>query len=218
MDGTLVDTEPYWIEAEKALVTQHGGTWSDEDALQLVGNALDKSALLLQKAGVAMSVPEIIDWLTARVIERTTAHIPWRPGAHELIEELYTAGIPSALVTMSFTELATIVQEALGPGRLEFIVTGDQVSNGKPHPEAYLTALDRLASSHGPLEPRRVVAIEDSFPGVSSAIASGVVTIAIPHTVPLPEHLGDVQWTTLAGKRVADLEDAIAAVQNVDPS
>ncbi len=48
MDGTLVDTEPYWIAAEHELVAAHGGTWSHEQALQLVGNSLLASARILQ--------------------------------------------------------------------------------------------------------------------------------------------------------------------------
>ena len=52
MDGTLVDTEPYWIAAQNELVASHGGTWSHEQALQLVGNSLVDSARILQAAGV----------------------------------------------------------------------------------------------------------------------------------------------------------------------
>ena len=47
MDGTLVDTEPYWMAAETALVQSFGGTWSHEDALQLVGSGLIDSAVIL---------------------------------------------------------------------------------------------------------------------------------------------------------------------------
>ena len=48
MDGTLVDTEPYWIAAEHAIVAEHGGTWSDEFAHQLVGNDLMVSAAFIR--------------------------------------------------------------------------------------------------------------------------------------------------------------------------
>ena len=54
MDGTIVDTEPYWIAAEHALVEAHGGTWSHEQAMQLVGQSLTFSAGLLQQAGVKL--------------------------------------------------------------------------------------------------------------------------------------------------------------------
>jgi len=56
MDGTIVDTEPYWIEAEHKLIEAHGGTWSHEQAVQLVGQSLDYSAGILQRAGVRLEV------------------------------------------------------------------------------------------------------------------------------------------------------------------
>ena len=64
MDGTLVDTEPYWIAAETPLVDSYGGTWTHEKALSLVGLALEDSARILQGEGVRMSVDDIIDHLT----------------------------------------------------------------------------------------------------------------------------------------------------------
>ncbi len=54
MDGTIVDTERYWIAAEHALVEAHGGTWSHEQAMQLVGQSLTFSAGILQAAGHRM--------------------------------------------------------------------------------------------------------------------------------------------------------------------
>ena len=89
MDGTLVDTEPYWIEAEHELVAAHGGVWNDEFAHQLVGNALEVSAqLIIDQSGIALSVPEIIDALLERVITQVEQRVPWRPGARELLLEL----------------------------------------------------------------------------------------------------------------------------------
>lgn len=70
MDGTIVDTEPYWMAAETALVESFGGTWTHEQALQLVGLGLDTSGAILQAAGVEMSVQEIVDHLTAAVMTR----------------------------------------------------------------------------------------------------------------------------------------------------
>ncbi len=67
MDGTIVDTEPYWIEAEHELVAAHGGRWSHEQAMQLVGQSLVFSARVLQKAGVSLEIREIIDTLTAQL-------------------------------------------------------------------------------------------------------------------------------------------------------
>src|SRR3712207_3934320 len=193
MDGTIVDTEPYWIAAERALVEAHGGSWSHEQAMQLVGQALTFSAGLLQKAGVRMEIRDIIDTLTAQVIDSVRQQVPWRPGARELLEELHEAGVRCALVTMSEGPLARQVVDSLPRQYFEVLVTGDTVSRGKPHPEAYLTAVERLQETDPQLDIGDCVALEDSAPGVAAAVASGVTTVAVPHIVPLPQDNRDTQ-------------------------
>ena len=179
MDGTLVDTEPYWIAAEYALVESFGGTWTDEDAHSLVGNALIDSAIYIREhGGVDLDPPAIVERLLDDVVVAARAEIPWRPGARELLAELADRGVPCALVTMSYARLAETMTEQLPPGTFAAIVTGDQVNDGKPHPEAYLTAAARLGA-----EPAYCVAIEDSPTGVASAQAAGCVVVGVPHHV-----------------------------------
>lgn len=206
MDGTIVDTEPYWIAAEHALVEAHGGTWSHDQAMQLVGQSLTFSAGLLQEAGVELEIREIIDTLTAQVIRSVQQQVPWRPGARELLEELHLAGVRCALVTMSEGPLAREVVSSLPRPYFEVLVTGDTVSRGKPHPEAYLTAVELLQENDPHLGIHHCVALEDSVPGVAAAVASGVTTVAVPHIVPLPEDAGYELWDTLAGRSLAELE------------
>ncbi|MEC5181031.1 HAD family hydrolase [Arthrobacter sp. CG_A4] len=210
MDGTIVDTEPYWIDAEHALVAAHGGEWSHEKAMQLVGQSLVFSAGILQEAGVGLERREIIDILTSHVISLVRTSVPWRPGARELLDELHTAGIRCALVTMSEAPLAREIVASLPKPYFDFLVTGDTVTHGKPHPEAYLTAVELLRQQDPELGVRHCVALEDSIPGVAAAMASGVVTIAIPHLMPLPHDPRRTTWETLAGRTVADLEELVA--------
>ncbi|MGN6440727.1 MAG: HAD family hydrolase [Arthrobacter sp.] len=206
MDGTIVDTEPYWIAAEHALVEAHGGTWSHDQAMQLVGQSLTFSAGLLQEAGVELEIREIIDTLTAQVVRSVQQQVPWRPGARELLEELHLAGIRCALVTMSEGPLAREVVASLPRPYFEVLVTGDTVSQGKPHPEAYLTAVELLQENDPNLGIHHCVALEDSVPGVAAAVASGVATVAVPHIVPLPDDGSYALWDTLAGRSLAELE------------
>src|SRR5690348_985034 len=154
MDGTIVDTEPYWIAAEYELVESFGGTWSDELALSLVGNALPASAEILRQRGVDLPHGEIIERLSAQVIASCRNAMPWRPGARELLAVLGDEGVPCALVTMSYLALAQTVADALPANCFATIVSGDQVTVGKPHPEAYLVAAARLHA-----DPARCVAI-----------------------------------------------------------
>jgi HAD superfamily hydrolase (TIGR01509 family) len=195
MDGTLVDTEPYWIAAEHQIVEEAGGTWSQEYAHQLVGSDLLVSARFIREHSPVTWGPErIVEELLARVIVRMQALVPWRPGARELLEDLVAAGVPCALVTMSWRSLADAVVAALPEGRFAAVVTGDEVNHGKPHPEPYLAAATALG-----VDAARCVAIEDSPTGVRSAVAAGIPTVAVPHVVPVPQMAGAVQVATLLG-------------------
>lgn len=205
MDGTLVDSEPYWLAAETALVESYGGTWTVEDGLQLVGSSMENSALVLQSRGVALNADEIVDRLSDRVLEQIEIAVPWRPGARELLSELRDAGVPTALVTMSIGRMAERVVGALGFTGFDAVVSGDQVSSGKPDPECYLLAAKLLG-----VDPARSVAIEDSEYGVAAAVASGMATIAVPLHVPLPASPAYTLWESLDGRTPDDLAAVLA--------
>lgn len=207
MDGTLVDTEPYWISAEHGLVEEFGGTWSEDYAHQLVGNDLMVSATFIRDhAPVDLEPVQIVEALLLRVVEQVREHVPWRPGARELLEDLQQWGVPSALVTMSWRSLADAVVGALPAGTFAAVITGDEVEHGKPHPEPYLAAARALGVGVGDC-----VALEDSPTGVRSAAQAGVPTIAVPHVVAVPLIRGSVQVPSLSGLRAHDLLNVVAS-------
>src|SRR5690554_2489119 len=145
MDGTLVDTEPYWMAAETALVESFGGTWSHEQALQLVGNGLTDSAAHLISVGVKMDPDAIVAKLTDDVrTALATQGVPFRPGAKELLRDLHAAGIRTALVTMSLRRMALSVVDLMDFDAFEHVVAGDDVDLPKPNPDPYLMAADLL--------------------------------------------------------------------------
>ncbi len=201
MDGTIIDTEPYWMAEETILVERAGGTWSHEEALELVGSDLNRSAeILLDRTPITGSIQEIVNALQTGVIARVNERMPWRPGARELIAELTAAGVPMALVTMSWQPLARVLVDALPQGTFREVVTGDQVSDGKPHPEPYLLGARRLG-----VDPSACVAIEDSPTGVRSAVAAGVQTLAVSHMLNVEQDLGAQHRKTLEGLTLGDL-------------
>ena len=200
MDGTIVDTEPYWILAEIELVTSFGGTWTHADGLSLVGNGLPLTASKLREKGVDLPVPDIIEHLTTRVLEQLEIAIPWRPGALELLTELAAAGTPQALVTMSFERMAVRVAELIPGQPLSHIVAGDHVTDAKPHPEAY-----RLGASRLGVDVTHCVAIEDSPSGLGSAHSAGTVAIGVRHIVELTDDMGFAILPTLAGVTAEDI-------------
>jgi HAD superfamily hydrolase (TIGR01509 family) len=201
MDGTLVDTEPAWIAAEFALTDTYGGTWSQEHALRLVGNDLLTSAgYIREHMGVSLTPEQIVDDLLTQVVDSVRREVPWRPGARELLAGHVDAGIPAALVTMSYRRFAQAVIDALPEDTFSAIVVGDEVDNGKPHPEPYVAAATLLGT-----DPAHCLAIEDSATGATSAEAAGCTVLVVPNHVEVPPSPRRVFRSDLTGLGVADL-------------
>lgn len=210
MDGTLVDTEPYWISAETELINQHGGHWRHDDALQLVGLGLWDSAHIIQNAGVDLSADEIVYHLSDEVRRQLREFgVPWRPGARELLQELRDTQVPTALVTMSLRPMAEEVVAQAGFDAFDLLITGDEVAEPKPHPAPYLAAIEALE-----IDPLHTVAIEDSLAGLSSARSAGLASLGVPHTISLDGGDAHALWDTLVGRNVSDLHDFLREVRS----
>jgi HAD superfamily hydrolase (TIGR01509 family) len=208
MDGTLVDTEPYWIESEFELVAAHGGTWSHEHALNLVGNDLQVSGRYIREhSGVDLEPSEIIEELLDRVVARVARKVPWRPGAVELLADLRSNGVRCALVTMSYRRFVAPILAVLPPDTFEVVITGDAVTQGKPHPEPYQKAAAVLG-----VDPAATVAIEDSNTGARSAEAAGCTVLVVQNHVPVLPGERRVFADTLAGMTTAHLPEPAAVL------
>ncbi|HJA59553.1 MAG TPA: HAD family phosphatase [Candidatus Brevibacterium intestinavium] len=200
MDGTLVDTEPYWIRAETELMNAHGLSWSEEQGLEFVGNELLTSATMMQQAGLDLSATEIVETLMGKVIDHIRTSVPFRPGALELLAELRAEAVPCVMVTMSYRRLAEAVIASCPADSFVGLICGDEVSAGKPDPEPYLKGAGLLG-----LDPADCVALEDSKPGLASAEAAGTIAVGVPHFVDLEPRPGRILWPSLEGRGVADL-------------
>ncbi len=210
MDGTIVDTEPYWFEAEYAVVADHGDSWSDDHARAVVGfDLLDSGRYMIEHGGVRLTPHEIVELLLDSVVKNLKREVPWRPGARELLADVRNANIPTALVTMSWRRFASEVVDALPAGAFDVSVVGDDVERGKPHPDPYLLAAERLG-----VDIARCLAIEDSPTGVASALAAGATVLAVPHHVDVPmRHDVNgrmIRRETLPGITAADLRSFLA--------
>ncbi|WP_269634523.1 HAD family hydrolase [Nocardioides sp. J54] len=201
MDGTLVDTEPYWMATETAIAEEHGGTWTHEDAMSLVGNDLLTSGRYIKdRLGLDQSPEEVVELLLDGVVAKVRHAVPWCAGSRELLLALRKAGVPCGLVTMSYERFVAPILEHLPPETFRVIVTGDMVSQGKPHPEAYLTAAAALG-----VDAADCVAIEDSPTGARSAESAGCRVLVVPNHVPVPEGPQRVFRDTLEGLTPEDL-------------
>lgn len=182
MDGTLVDTEPWWFAAERAYTLSYGAAWDESDAHEMVGAPLAKTtARLARVTGSGQTHAQIRSYLINFLLERfENTAFPWRPGMAELTARLHSHGVPMALVTSSHRPIAEAVTSRLPWGLFSAVISADDVERLKPHPEPYLKAMAELQA-----EPDLTIVIEDSASGLASAHASGARVVGIPCVTPI---------------------------------
>ncbi|MDO5495756.1 MAG: HAD family phosphatase, partial [bacterium] len=192
LDGTLIDSEPYWMRTETELVAEHGGEWTLEDAAACIGNSLAVTAERMAAKGVPLAPEAIVGELFSRMDHLIrTSGLPWKPGARELLEEARDAGIPQALVTMSYGPYVQAAVESVPDGVFAAVRMGDSVERPKPAPDIYLAATADLG-----LHPSECLALEDSGPGAQAILAAGVTPVVVPGEGDVPVLAGTLRWPT----------------------
>ncbi|MHC2070386.1 HAD family hydrolase [Bremerella sp. T1] len=177
MDGTILNTEMLYPKVSTEILRRRG--------LQLTQPLTD--AMMGRPAPVAFQV--MIDWHDlADSIEALSAEseeifadiletsLGLMPGFTELFKSIVEADYPIAVCTSARRDTAI---DLLGRFNitpdLQFVIGGDEVEHGKPHPEIYLTAAERLGFT-----PHQLVVFEDSQTGCKAAIDAGTHAIAVP--------------------------------------
>lgn len=194
MDGLLVDSEPLWTVAETELAARLGGEWNDVVKAACVGHRLDAAVpIILRYYGVEPEpavVHDAIHFLQRRMVEQFETALPLHAGALELLDELRSRGVATALVSSSWRALVDAALRVVGP-RFDVTLAGDEVTHAKPHPEPYLTACARLGVTAD-----RAVVLEDAMSGVLSAEAAGCAVVAVPFVAPIDPQPG--RWVVPA--------------------
>lgn len=213
LDGTLIDSEELWWEAECRTVAGWGGTWTREDQAHCLGGPLERvTVYMAERTGSPLPPAEIgTSILTTMEGLLRGGDLAWRPGALNLLTQCRLAGVPTGLVSASHRLLLDAVAEAVSvhPGvprpAFDVTVAGDEVAQGKPHPEPYVMGARLLG-----VDIARCVVIEDSPTGVMAGQASGAFVVAVPHLVPIPQAERRVVLTSLEGVTLAHLRDWIS--------
>ncbi|WP_017569611.1 HAD family hydrolase [Nocardiopsis halotolerans] len=207
MDGTLIESEHLWCEAEAELVAELGGEWTDEDHRRNVGNAAEPvGRYIIDLTGAHHLTPrEVADLLYTRFRVKLAGGAQLRPGAKELVTMLARSEVPVVLVTSTERSLVQAAIGGIGLDNFDDSVAGDEVEANKPHPDPYLRAARRLG-----VDPGRCVAFEDSVVGVASAADAGCVTVAVPNHVEIPPREGVVFRDSLVGVDLDWLESLVA--------
>jgi HAD superfamily hydrolase (TIGR01509 family) len=177
LDGVLIDSEETWSRVRGEVVARHGGHWTEADQRNVMGdNSRQWSAYIKRTWNVSLSEEEIFREVLAAMIAAYERELTVLPGAPEAVAEL-GAHYPLAVASSSPRELIGVALRVAGfEGAFRATVSSDEVSHGKPAPDVYLLAAQRLG-----VPARDCAAIEDSANGIRAAVAAGMATIAIPN-------------------------------------
>jgi HAD superfamily hydrolase (TIGR01509 family) len=177
LDGVLVDSEAVWDEARRAVVADAGGSWRERATTDMMGmSAPEWSRYLHDELGVPLDPEEINDRVVAAVLERYRSELPLLPGAVDTVKRL-AARWPLGLASSANRPVIDAVLATAGLTEcFRATVSSEEVARGKPSPDVYLAAADRLG-----VDPERAAAVEDSSNGLRSAAAAGMAVIAVPN-------------------------------------
>lgn len=204
MDGTLVETESLWKKSERSTMAHFGQEWSKADERDATGGPFERVAqVMADRAGVEIAEINTILDSTIQDLFRNNP-IELQPGVATLIVQMRDANLPLALVSNSYRALVDIIHGRVDV-EFELTIAGDEVPEPKPSPGPYLAAAAKLN-----VNIRNCVVIEDSEPGVASAIASGAAVIAIRDELDIPTGPRIRVVQSLAELTLADLQILVA--------
>ena len=198
MDGTLIDSECLWEEAQRRLAEEMGLRFDAEIRAATVGTPAE--AWLpgwIAKAESDASLSELIARIEDEVVAGLGQEVRLRPGAQALLDALASSPKPSALVSASVRRIMDAALAGIAPCTFSAVVSGNDVPNPKPHPDPYLLAARMLG-----VDASLCLAIEDSVTGARSAAAAGCAVVWIPTS---PISAAEPGWHVLNSLEDLDL-------------
>ena len=210
MDGTLVETEQFWGIAMSELAARLGGRMSEEARSRTVGTSMPVAmGVLHADLGLTRTESEMLAdarWVTDRTADLMAGGVEWRPGARQLVMDVRSVGLATALVTTTPRRLAEIVlgsiRADLSGDPFDVTVCGDEVPARKPDPAPYRQAMGALG-----VGPGDCVVIEDSRAGIAAGLAAGIAVLGVPADQVVPPAPGLTLLDSLAGMDAARLAD-----------
>lgn len=184
-DGLMINSEDLYRESGADMIRSRGKEPDDAVFAAMMGRTnQDALTILKQWYGFADSVEELFAETERRMNALLTVRLRTMPGLLEFLDHLESKAIPKAVTTSA---TLPYLQRCLGQlhlaSRFAFYVTSEDVRQGKPDPEIYLSAAERFGVS-----PSELLVLEDSNNGSLAAVAAGTLAVAVPN-----EHSGTIQ-------------------------
>src|SRR5258707_12227650 len=177
LDGVLADSEPWWNQIDAKLLAEYGVSYHGEYHRNVLGISYRLAVEFYKNAfHISAPVEELMRRRGEIAIDVFANHVGLFPSAKTTLEQLREMKLQLAVATSSVSASARPFLERTGIKSLfSVVVTGDEVQQGKPHPEIYLRAAKKLGIS-----PEACLVIEDALAGIAAAKAAKMRVAAIP--------------------------------------
>ena len=176
MDGVLADSEPLYHLSLNQVLQAHGHSLTDEDNRIILGTTVEFTWQTLKDRFQLDG--DLQDWIGVYdevLLKNLRENIEPSPGLYSLLDTLDARGLPFGLASSSQANWVDVILTILKvKGRFKVVMSGDMVTDGKPHPEIYLTAANKLG-----VAPSRCLVFEDSPHGIQAGKAAGMTVVAV---------------------------------------
>lgn len=177
LDGLMFNTEELYQDVGSEMLRRRGKTFDAELLDGMMGRPANAALqLMIDYHQLTCTVSELIAETDAIFATLLDERLQPMPGLRELLAALESARIPKAIATSSGpTFVARVLGQFEFAPRFQYILTCDDIREGKPHPEIYLLAAQRLG-----VRPQEMLVLEDSQNGCRAAVAAGAIVVAVP--------------------------------------
>ena len=177
LDGVLVDSEPLYADAlNRVMVMEGAEPLTEDESRSLIGTTVEDTwDAIKEMRSLSKPFEYYLGIYSQTLIEIFRAGLELQPGAMDLVRAVRDRGLLLGLATSSRRAWVDVQLEVVGVNSVfDAVVTGDEVQDGKPSPEIYLSAAHLLG-----VPPAECLAVEDSPSGVAAAAAAGMYTVAV---------------------------------------
>jgi len=177
LDGVLADSEPWWNEIDAKLLSEYGVIYRGEYHREVLGVSYRLAVEFYKKAfGLSASIEELMQRRGEIATEFFANRVGLFPSTKTTLERLREMKVRLAVATSSVSASARpfLDRHGLTPF-FDVIVTGDEIERGKPEPDIYLRAADKLG-----VAVNECLVIEDALSGIAAGKAAGMRVAAIP--------------------------------------
>ena len=177
LDGVLADSEPWWNQIDAKLLAEYGVSYRGEYHRNVLGVNYRLAVEFYKNAfHISASLEELMRQRGEIAIDFFANRVGLFPSAKMTLEQLRDMKLPLAVATSSVSASARPLLDRTGIRSLfSVVITGDEVQQGKPHPDIYLRAAKKLGIS-----PEACLVIEDSLAGIAAGKGANMRVAAIP--------------------------------------